>query len=279
MAWAQIWCMAVLVVGSEESCDIELYYTDRGAGRPVVLIHGLLQDGQAWERQVATLRQAGYRVITYDRRGFGRSSKPIAGYNFDILAADLHALLTHLGLTDVVLVGFSLGTGEIARYLANYGSAHVRKAVMLSAIPPFLLDRVPAKVFDDMKTSLAADRNSFIRAFLHEVFNADLLWGTRIKERDWKASLAAAADASGHATHACIDSALTDFRADIPAIDVPTLVMHGTADRILPIDATARRLPALNTYLSVVEVAGAPHGLAWTHSNEVNEGILGFLES
>jgi non-heme chloroperoxidase len=269
--------MAMLTVGSEEGARVELYYEDRGAGRPVVLVHGLLQDGRSWERQVGPVLAAGYRVITYDRRGFGRSSRPTAGYDVDTLAADLDTLLAHLGLTDVVLVGFSLGSGGVARYLASYGSARVSKAVMLSAIPPFLLHCVPVEVFDNMKKSNATDRHDFIRAFLSDVFNVDVLAGTRISDPEWQASLVVAAAASGYATHACIDAGLTDFRADIPAIDVPTLVVHGTADRILPIDATARRLPELNPNVTVVEVADAPHGLALTHPDEVNEAILAFL--
>jgi non-heme chloroperoxidase len=270
--------MPLLTIGAKERTVVELYYEDHGAGRPVVLIHGLLQDGRSWEPQRVALLDAGYRVITYDRRGFGRSGRPTADYDFGTLTADLDALLTHLGLTDVVLVGFSLGTGEVARYLALHGSARVTKAVMIGAIPPFLLDRLPASVFNYMKASLVADRHAFIRDFMHDVFNFDHFGGTRITDQDWQKFLSTAASASEYATSACIDAGLTDFRADIRAIDVPTLVVHGTADRILPIDATARRLPELNNHAMVVEIDGAPHGLAWTHPEEVNKAIFAFLK-
>ena len=271
--------MATVAVGSDNGSLVELYYEDRGAGRPVVLIHGLLQDCRSGERQVAALLAAGYRVISYDRRGFGRSSRPVDGYDFDTLASDLDALLAHLGLTDVVLMGFSLGTGEVARFLASHGSRRVSKAVMVGAIPPFLLGGVPGRVFFHMKKSITEDRDVFITAFLNNAYNFDVLAGIRITEREWQASRVIAASASDHVTSACIDAGLTDFRADIPATDVPTLGVHGTADRILPIDATARLLPDLNANVTVVEVDGAPHGLAWTHPAEVNQAILAFLEN
>jgi non-heme chloroperoxidase len=271
--------MTTVTVGGDNGSVVELYYEDRGAGRPVVLIHGLLQDCRSWERQVAALLAAGYRVIRYDRRGFGRSSRPVVGYDFDTLASDLDAMLAHLGLADVVLIGFSLGTGEVARFLASHGSARVSKAVMVGAIPPFLLGGVPGRVFYDMKKSITEDRDVFITAFLNDVYNFDVLAGIGITEREWQASRFVAASASDYVTCSCIDAGLTDFRADIPAIDVPTLVVHGTADRILPIDATARLLPDLNTNVTVVEVDGAPHGLVWTHPAEVNQAILAFLEN
>ena len=271
--------MPFLTVGGGNRCDIKLYYEDHGAGKPVVLIHGLLQDGRSWERQLAPLRDAGYRVITYDRRGFGRSGRPTARYDFDILVADLDDLLAQLGLTDAVLVGFSLGTGEVARYLASHGSDRITKAVLIGPIPPFLLDRLPAEMYNDIKKSLVADRQATIRDFMHDVFNVDLFGGTRITDHDWQTFLSTAAGASEIATHACIDAGLTDFRADIRAIDIPILVLHGTADRILPIDATARRLPDFNSNVTVVEVHDAPHALAWTHPAEVNKAILAFLEN
>jgi non-heme chloroperoxidase len=271
--------MATVTVGSDNGSRVELFYEDRGAGRPVVLIHGLLQDCRSWERQVAPLVGAGYRVISYDRRGFGRSSRPLDGYDFDTLASDLDALLGHLGLAEVVLIGFSLGTGEVARFLASYGSDRVSKAVMVGAIPPFLLAGVPGRVFYNMKKSITADRDIFLTAFINDAYNFDILAGIRITEQEWDANRVVAAGASDYVTSACIDAGLTDFRADIPAIDVPTLVVHGTADRILPIDATARMLPDLNTNVTVVEVDGAPHGLAWTHPAEVNQAVLDFLEN
>jgi non-heme chloroperoxidase len=271
--------MATVTVGSDNGSLVELYYEDRGAGRPVVPIQGLLQDCRSGERQVAALLAAGYRVISYDRRGFGRSSRPVNGYDFDTLASDLDALLAHLGLADVVPIGFSVGTGEVARFLASYASVRVSKAVMVGAIPPFLLGAVPGRVFYGMKKSITADRDVFITAFLNDAYNFDVLAGIRITEQEWHANRVIAAGASDHVTSACIDAGLTDFRADIPATDVPTLGVHGTADRILPIDATARLLPDLNTNVTVVEVDGAPHGLARTHPAEVNQAILAFLEN
>jgi non-heme chloroperoxidase len=270
-------------VGTENSAPIEIHYEDHGTGQPVVLIHGYPLNGASWEKQERVLLQAGYRVITYDRRGFGKSSQPTVGYDYDTFAADLNALLEHVDLTDVVLVGFSMGTGEVTRYLGTYGSARVTKAVLMGAIPPFLLktgdnpDGVDGAVFDEIKTAVLADRPAYFKEFLDNFYNVDVLGGTRISEQAWQNSFTVAIGASPYAAHACVDTWLTDFRGDLPEIDVPTLLVHGDADRILPYAATAARLPGLIKDLTVVTIEGGPHNIAWTYPDEVNEALLAFL--
>ncbi len=275
--------MALLTVGTENTAPIDIHYEDHGSGQPVVLIHGYPLDGNSWERQERALLAHGYRVITYDRRGFGRSSQPTVGYDYDTFAADLKTLLDHLDLSDVVLVGFSMGTGEVTRYLGTYGSGRVRKAVLLGAIPPFVLqtddnpEGVDGKVFADIKTAIANDRYAYFEDFLNNFYNVDVLGGTRISDRAWQASFNVAVGASPFATYACVDTWLTDFRADLSKIDVPVLVMHGTEDRILPFEATAARLPALLADCKLVPVEGGPHNIGWTFPEEVNPALLAFL--
>jgi len=275
--------MATVTVGSENGNDINLYFEDHGSGPPVVLIHGYPLNGRSWERQERALLAAGYRAINYDRRGFGLSSQPTVGYDYDTFAADLNALLEHLDLQDIVLVGFSMGTGEVTRYLGRYGSARVRKAALLGAIPPFLLqtddnpEGVPGEVFEGIKAAVVKDRYAYFKDFFDNFYNVDVLGGSRISEQAWQASFNVAAGASPHASYACVDSWLTDFRGDLPKIDVPILVVHGTEDRILPISATAARLPGLVDDLKLVTVEGGPHNIAWTHPDEVNKPLLEFL--
>ncbi|MDX6491578.1 MAG: non-heme chloroperoxidase [Gaiellaceae bacterium] len=275
--------MSLLTVGAENGESIEIHYRDHGSGRPAVLIHGYPLDGNSWERQERVLLTQGYRVITYDRRGFGRSSQPTVGYDYDTFAADLKALLEHLELDDVVLVGFSMGTGEVTRYLGTYGSARVRKAALLGVIPPFLLktddnpEGVDGQVFEGIKSAIVKDRYAYFKDFLDNFYNVDVFGKGRISEQAWQASFNLAAGASPYATYACVDTWLTDFRGDLPKIDVPTLVVHGTADRILPYEATAKRLPGLIDNLKLVTVEGGPHNIAWTHPDEVNKALLDFL--
>jgi non-heme chloroperoxidase len=225
----------------------------------------------------------GYRVITYDRRGFGRSSQPVTGYDYDTFAADLNTLLAHLDLRDIALVGFSMGTGEVTRYLGTYGSARVGKAVLLGVVPPFLLktddnpEGVDGSVFEGIKAAIAADRYAYFEDFLNNFYNVDVLGGTKISDRAWQASFIVAVGASPFATYECVDSWLTDFRGDLPKFDVPTLVMHGTEDRILPFSATAARLSDLIKDVRVVPVEGGPHNIAWTHPDEVNAALKEFL--
>jgi non-heme chloroperoxidase len=272
-----------ITVGTENSAPIEIHYEDHGSGQPVVLIHGYPLNGASWEKQERVLLQAGYRVITYDRRGFGKSSQPTVGYDYDTFAADLNTLLDHLNLNDVILVGFSMGTGEVTRYLSTYGSARVAKAVLMGAIPPFLLkttdnpEGIDGAVFDDIKTAVLNDRPAFLKSFLDNFNNVDVLGGTRISEQAWQNEFIVAVDASPYAAHACVDTWLTDFRDDLPKIDVPTLLIHGDADRILPYPATAARLPGLIKDLKFVTVEGGPHNIAWTHPDEVNDALLAFI--
>jgi non-heme chloroperoxidase len=275
--------MPRITVGTENSAVIEIHYEDHGSGQPVVLIHGYPLNGASWERQERVLLQAGYRVITYDRRGFGKSSQPTIGYDYDTFAADLHALLEHLDVSDVVLVGFSMGSGEVVRYLSTFGSARVDKAVLMGTIPPFVLktpdnpEGIDGSVFDDIKAGVLADRPAFFKGFLDNFNNVDVLGGTRLSEQAWQASFIVAVGASPFAAHACVDTWLTDFRKDLPSIDIPTLVIHGDADRILPFETTAARLPGLIKDVEVVAIEGGPHNIAWTHPDEVNSALLGFL--
>ncbi|MER6684866.1 alpha/beta fold hydrolase [Streptomyces olivaceoviridis] len=275
--------MGFVTVGRENSESIELYYEDHGSGRPVVLIHGYPLNGHSWEKQERVLLEAGYRVITYDRRGFGRSSQPTVGYDYDTFAADLKALLEHLDLRDVALVGFSMGTGEVTRYLGRYGSERVAKAALLGAIPPFLLktddnpEGVDGSVFEGIKEAVLKDRPAYFKDFLDNFYNVDMYAGTRISDQAWQNSFNVAVSASAWAAYACVDTWLTDFREDLPKIDVPTLLVHGDADRILPYENTAERLPGLIKDLTFVTVEGGPHNIAWTHPEEVNAALLEFL--
>jgi non-heme chloroperoxidase len=275
--------MPYIKVGEENSGHIDLYYEDHGTGKPVVLIHGWPLSGRSWEKQVPVLLDAGYRVVTYDRRGFGDSSKPTSGYDYDTFAADLHTLVTTLDLRDAALVGFSMGGGEVARYLGTYGSARVRKAAFLASIPPFLLKTpdnpggVDGSVFDGIKQAIAADRPAFLSKFLADFYNVDNLGGTRVSDEVVRLSWNIGASASPKGTLDCVSAWVTDFRNDLPRIDVPTLVVHGDTDRILPLAATGTRTHELVKGSQLVVVQGGPHGLNWTHAEEVNRALLGFL--
>lgn len=275
--------MGYITVGTENSTAIELYYEDHGAGQPVVLIHGYPLDGSSWEKQTAALLDAGYRVITYDRRGFGRSSKVTTGYDYDTFAADLDAVLTQLDLRDVVLVGFSMGSGEVGRYLGTYGSERVAKAAFLGSIEPFLLqtDETPAGLpqaaSDEIAAAAKADRFAWFDSFYANFFNTDTYLGTRLSEAALRAAWVTAAGSAPVAAYAVVPTWHTDFRADIEKVDVPALIVHGTEDRILPIDATGRAFHAALPAATYVEIEGAPHGLLWTHADEVNATLLAFL--
>jgi non-heme chloroperoxidase len=275
--------MSTITVGTENSTDIELFYEDHGTGQPVVLIHGYPLNGRSWEKQAAALLTAGYRVISYDRRGFGQSSQPTTGYDYDTFAADLNALMETLDLRNAVLVGFSMGTGEVARYLSSYGSDRVAKAGFLASLEPFLLQTddnptgVPSSVFEGIEQAATGDRYAWFDDFYQNFYNLDETLGSRISEAAVRASWNVAAGASWFASSAVVQSWLTDFRADIEKIDVPSLILHGTADRILPIDATAREFTKRLPDAEYVEIEGAPHGLLWTHGAEVNEALLAFL--
>ena len=276
--------MPYVTVGEENSESIELYYEDHGTGKPVVLIHGWPLSGASWEKQVAALLAAGHRVITYDRRGFGQSGKPSTGYNYDTLAGDLHQLVTKLKLNDFALVGFSMGGGEVARYLGTYGSQGVSKAVFIAAIQPYLLkaadnpDGVDGSVFAGIQNAITADRPAFLSGFLKNFYNVDTLGGTRISDQAVHASWNVAVGASAKATLDCVQAWGTDFRADLARIDVPTLVIHGDADRILPIAATGIRTQKAVKGARLVVVEGGPHGILWTHADKVNPELIEFLK-
>jgi non-heme chloroperoxidase len=276
--------MPHVTVGKENSSNIELYYEDHGKGQPVVLIHGYPLSGASWEKQAPALLNAGHRVITYDRRGFGKSSQPTTGYNCDTFAEDLRKLIAHLELRDFALVGFSMGGGEVARYFGRYGSKGVSKAVILSGVPPFLLktsdnpDGVDQSVFDGLEKAISADRYAFFTEFFKNFYNTDVLLNKRVSAQAVQASWNLAASSSATATLACVPTWQEDFRKDLSKIDVPTLVMHGDSDRILPISAAGARTGKLIKGARLVVVKDGPHCITWTHADEVNSELVNFLE-
>jgi pimeloyl-ACP methyl ester carboxylesterase len=275
--------MNFINAGKENSCNIDIYYEDYGSGKPVVLIHGWPLSSSSWEKQIPPLIEAGYRVIAYDRRGFGHSSKPASGYNYDTLAEDLNKIMTKLNLRDATLVGFSMGGGEVARYLSKYGSDRVSKAVFMSAIPPFLLktsnnpEGVDGSVFDGMKKAIKADRPAFLSEFFSNFYNVDILKGIKISDEVVRLSWNVGAGASPKGTLDCVSAWLVDFREELKRINIPVLIMHGNADRILPLAATGKRTPEFVKGSRLVVIEGAPHGMNWTHSEEINRELLAFL--
>jgi non-heme chloroperoxidase len=274
--------MPYVNVAKENSANIELYYEDHGSGDAVVLIHGYPLSGASWERQLPVLA-AGHRVITYDRRGFGKSSQPTTGYNYDTFAEDLHSVVAHLKLGDFALVGFSMGGGEVARYFGKYGSKGVRKAVFIGSVPPFLLktpdnpEGVDGLVFEGIQKAIMADRYVFFTEFFKNFYNTDLLLGKRVSEQAIQASWNVAAGASATASLACVPTWHEDFREDLERIDVPTLVIHGDADRIVPISASGLRTAELIKGDTLVTIKDGPHCIPWTHADEVNRELLDFL--
>ena len=275
--------MPYVDVGTENSGAIELYYEDHGSGPPVVLIHGYPLSSRAWDKQVPVLLDMGRRVIAYDRRGFGKSSQPTTGYDYDVFAADLNALMEKLDLRDAVIAGHSMGTGEVTRYLGVYGSARVAKGVLVSPIPPFLRqtsdnpEGVPASLFEGFIESAKADTPAWMKGFLDNFYNMDVLGGKLVSEQAFQASFNIAVAASGTAAVACIPTWETDFRGDLPKIDVPMLVIQGDADRVLPFDKTGKRLPGLIKDVQLVVIEGGPHAIAWTHADQVNRALYQFL--
>jgi non-heme chloroperoxidase len=275
--------MPHLRVGDENSGPIELYYEDHGEGPPMVLIHGYPLSGRAWDKQVPVLLEAGHRVITYDRRGFGKSSQPTSGYDYDTFAADLATLMDTLDLQDATLVGHSMGTGEVTRYLGTYGSARVARGVLVSAIPPFLLqtddnpEGLPSGLFEGFMQTARADVPAWMKGFLDNFFNIDVYGGNRVSDQAFQANWNIATAASATAAVACIATWETDFRDDLPKIDVPILVVHGDADRTLPFANTAKRLPGLIKDMELVVVEDGPHAIAWTHADQVNNALLQFI--
>jgi non-heme chloroperoxidase len=277
--------MPYVPVGKENSADIELYYEDHGSGQPVVLIHGYPLDGSSWEKQTEVLLDAGKRVITYDRRGFGKSDKPTTGHDCDTYAADLSALVSTLDLQDAVLVGFSMGTGEVVRYLSRYGPHRVAKAVFIGALQPFMLKTednpsgaLSQEDVDGMLDTIRADRYAFFTGFLQNFYKTDENLGTRISEEALRNSWQLAANMSPYTSIWAVSSWFTDWRADIDKIDIPTLIMHGTGDINVPIDITSRVLAKMLPSPTYIEIEGAPHGMLWTHWDEINKALLDFLE-
>ncbi len=275
--------MPFVAVGRENSAAIRIYYEDHGSGPPLVLVHGYAQNGHSWEKQEAALLAAGHRVISYDRRGFGASSRPSTGYDFDTLAADLHVLLSRLDLRGAVLAGFAMGTGEVTRYLAVHGPGRVRAAVLVAPLLPFLVktgdnrDGIDRSVFDAFTVRIAADRPAAMKDFMDDSYNVDLLGGSRVSDQAWQNSFYVAISASAHAALGCVTACREDFRGDLAAISIPVLVIHGDQDRILPYEATSRRLPALLNSARSVVIAGGPHAIIWTHADEVNHALLDFI--
>ncbi len=275
--------MGKIKVGQENSTPIELYYEDRGTGQPIVLIHGWPLNGASWEKQAAALLDAGYRVITYDRRGFGRSDQPSVGYDYNTFASDLNTLLTELDLNDCIICGFSMGSGEVTRYLGRYGSERIAKAIGIGVVPPFLLktddnpEGVPGDVFEGIKQGILADRPAFITEFIKNFYNLDETLGSLISEEAVRNSWNVATQASAVGTVKCVDAWIEDFREDVEKIDVPTLIIHGNADRILPIEVTGDRLSKMIADAKYKVIDGAGHGLLWTHADEVNTAILEFV--
>lgn len=275
--------MPFVKVGKENSGSIKLYYEDHGSGKPVILIHGYPLSGDSWEKQLPVLLAAGYRVITYDRRGFGKSSQPTEGYNYDTFAADLRALIEKLELEDFSLVGFSMGGGEIARYFGKYGSRGVSSAVIIGGVPPFLLktddnpEGVDAGVFEGIKQAVAKDRYAFFTEFFKNFYNTDVLMGDRVSEQVINASWRLAAGASATASLACVDTWIEDFRQDVTRIDVPTLVIHGDDDRIVPLEAAGKRTADLIPGAQLKVIEGGPHAIGWTHAEVINAELVRFL--
>lgn len=277
--------MGLINVDEENASPIDLYFEDHGEGSPVVLVHGWPLSSASWEKQTKALVEAGYRVISYDRRGFGQSDKPWTGYDYDTLASDLDSLLTELDLSDVTLVGFSMGGGELARYIGEQGTDRVSKLVFISSIAPFLLktddnpEGVDQSVFTGMEAAIQKDRPDFLRGFLNSFYNFDALGGSRISQAVIDANWAIAVQASPKSTLDCVGAWLEDFREDITEIDVPTLIIHGTEDQIVPIEASGGRMPDLIDGARLVRIEGGPHGILWTHADEVNAALLDFLSN
>jgi non-heme chloroperoxidase len=275
--------MSFARVGRENSTSIDLYYEDHGSGPPVVLIHGWPLNGDAWEKQTAALLATGYRVINYDRRGFGRSSKPGTGYNYDTFAADLDALLNTLDLTNVSLIGHSMGTGEITRYIGKYGTKRLRKVVLIGTLGPYLVkapdnpEGIDASVFSGIKAGIRADRPVALMEFLKNFYSVGGADGKLVSERVIQAHWTVAIGASPIATVACVDAWIEDFRKDIDRNDLPTMIIHGDDDRILPADVTSRRQVKMIKQVKFIEIKGGSHGLLWTHAEEINTELVKFL--
>ncbi|MCM0677846.1 alpha/beta hydrolase [Micromonospora phytophila] len=277
--------MPFVTVGTENSAPIDLYYEDHGSGQPIVLIHGFPFNGASWEKQVGPLLAAGYRTITYDRRGFGSSAQPSFGYDYDTFAADLDVLMTELNLRDAVLVGHSMGTGEVTRYLGTYGSQRVSRAVLLAPLAPFLLqtpdnpEGVDKSLFEGFQRAIIDDRFAYLTNFCEAFFNYQENKGTRVSEEAFRAHWEIGTRASAKGTHDSVDAWQTDFRGDVARIDVPVLIVQGDKDAVLPYPKTGQRLQPMLPGSQLITLKGAPHGTPWTNPEEVNQAIMEFIGS
>ncbi|TCB99732.1 alpha/beta hydrolase [Micromonospora zingiberis] len=277
--------MPFITVGTENSAPIDLYYEDHGSGQPIVLIHGFPFNGATWEKQTGPLIAAGYRVITYDRRGFGNSAQPAFGYDYDTFAADLDVLMTELDLRNAILVGHSMGTGEVTRYLGAYGSDRVDRAVLLAPLAPHLKqtpddpEGVDPSLFEGFKKAIIEDRFAYLTQFCNAFFNYDENRGKLVSEEAYRAHWEIGARASAIATHDSVDAWGTDFRADVSRIDVPVLIVQGDKDMVLPYPKTGQRLQPMLSDSRLVTLKGAPHGTPWTNATEVNKAIMEFIGS
>lgn len=275
--------MPHITVGTQNSTDVNLFYEDHGAGQPLVLIHGYPLNGRSWEKQLPALLDAGYRVIAYDRRGFGNSSHPTSGYDYDTFADDLKVVIDTLGLTDVILVGFSMGTGEVGRYVGRYGTSGLSKLVFLAPLEPFLIKTgnhevgLDPSVFAGVHDAATKDRFAHYAAFASDFYNTDVYLGDRVSEYVVQHAINDASQSSAYATLHSIEAWSTDFREDITKIDIPTLIAQGVEDRILPIDIAGREFHKALPHADYVEIPGAPHGMQWTHAEELNKVLLDFL--
>lgn len=275
--------MPYIKVGQENSGSINLYYEDHGSGQPVVLIHGYPLSGRAWDKQLPVLLEKGYRVITYDRRGFGNSSQPALGYDYDTFANDLNQVMETLDLRDATLVGHSMGTGEVTRYVSSFGASRVARGVLVSPIPPFLLqtsdnpEGLPGNLFEGFVNAAKADVPAWMKGFLDTFYNIDKFRGTLVSDQAYQASWNVAAGASAIAAVACIPTWETDFRADLPKLNVPILVIQGDDDRVLPYPKTGDRLRSMIKGVQVVVIKDGPHAIPWTHADQVNAALLNFM--
>ena len=281
LVWERV--MGTVTVGHENSTPIELYYEDHGSGDPVVLLAGWPLDSRSWEPQVPALLDAGHRVIVYDRRGFGRSSRPTEGYDFDTMAGDLRQVLTELDLHKVTLIGFSLGTGELARYIGTHGTGRLKACVLIETLAPSFAksggnpEGVDQAGVADVQQAILNDRFAWLTGLTENLLNLDDYLGNRVSEETVRAIWDAAAGASPWATWACPAGWLVDFSEDITKINIPTLILHGTADRILPINGQGRRLHAALPNARYAEIDGGPHLMGVTHAAEINRELLAFL--
>jgi non-heme chloroperoxidase len=263
--------------------EISIAYSDYGKGQPVVLIHGWPSSREMWEYQLADIVNAGYRVIKYDRRGFGKSSKPWTGYDYDSLAGDLHEILEQLDLSKAILVGFSMGGGEVARYIANYGQDRVARIALVSSVVPFMLktdnnpEGVDQKVFDEMAEKIKADRIGFLDDFGKQFFNVGFL-NKPVSSAYLDYFTQLASKSTQQATLECAKSfSSTDFRADLKSITVPTLIVHGDADKTVPFEASSQRTAAMLPQAELIVYADGPHGIFFTHRELLNRDLLNFF--